>query len=42
MARTTVFRYQQAQQDPLQIGRDLKVGAVIIGRLTQHGDTLNV
>jgi TolB-like protein/Tfp pilus assembly protein PilF len=42
MARTTVFRYRQAQQDPLQIGRDLKVGAVIVGRLTQHGDTLIV
>jgi serine/threonine protein kinase/Flp pilus assembly protein TadD len=42
MARTTVFRYRQAQQDPLQIGRDLKVGAVIVGRLTQHGDSLNV
>src|ERR1700687_5148904 len=42
MARTTVFRYRQAQRDPLQIGRDLKVGAVIVGRMTQHGDTLNV
>jgi serine/threonine protein kinase/TolB-like protein/Tfp pilus assembly protein PilF len=42
MARTTVFRYRQAQQDPLQIGRDLKVGAVVVGRLTQHGDALNV
>jgi serine/threonine protein kinase/TolB-like protein/Tfp pilus assembly protein PilF len=42
MARTTVFRYRQAQQDPLQIGRDLKVGAVIVGRMTQHGDTLNI
>jgi eukaryotic-like serine/threonine-protein kinase len=42
MARSTVFRYRLAQQDPLQIGRDLKVGAVIVGRLTQHGDTLNV
>jgi serine/threonine-protein kinase len=42
MARSTEFRYRQAQQDPLQIGRDLKVGAVIVGRLTQHGDTLNV
>ena len=42
MARTTVFRYRQAQQDPIQIGRDLKVGAVIVGRLTQHGDALNV
>src|SRR2546428_9470598 len=42
MARTTVFRYRQTQQDPLQIGRELKVGAVIVGRLTQHGDTLNI
>ncbi|MFY9560187.1 MAG: protein kinase [Terriglobales bacterium] len=42
MARTTVFRYRGAQQDPLQIGRDLKVGAVIVGRLSQRGDTLNV
>src|SRR6202011_6205122 len=42
MARTTVFRYRGAQQDPLQIGRDLKVGAVIMGRLSQHGDTVNV
>jgi eukaryotic-like serine/threonine-protein kinase len=42
MARTTVFRYRQAEQDPLQIGRDLKVGAVIVGRMTQHGDTLNI
>jgi len=42
MARSTVFRYRQAQQDPLQIGRDLKVGAVIVGRLSQHGDTVNV
>jgi TolB-like protein/Tfp pilus assembly protein PilF len=42
MARSTVFRYRQAQQDPIQIGRNLKVGAVIVGRLSQHGDTVNV
>src|SRR6266853_3152024 len=42
LARSTVFRYRQTQQDPLQIGRELKVGAVIVGRLTQHGDTLNL
>ena len=42
MARSTVFRYRQAQQDPQQIGRDLKVGAVIVGRLSQHGDTVNI
>jgi tetratricopeptide (TPR) repeat protein len=42
MARSTVFRYRQAQKDPLQIGRELKVRAVVVGRLSQHGDTLNV
>jgi TolB-like protein/Tfp pilus assembly protein PilF/predicted Ser/Thr protein kinase len=42
MARSTVFRYRQAQQDPIQIGRELKVGAVIVGRLSQHGNTVNV
>jgi len=42
MARSTVFRFRQTQQDPIQIGRELKVGAVIMGRLSQHGDTVNV
>src|SRR6202140_248649 len=42
MARRTVFRYREAQQDPQKIGRDLKMGAVVVGRLAQHGDTLNV
>jgi hypothetical protein len=36
------FPLPAGQQDPLQIGRDLKVRAVIVGRLSQHGDTLNV
>jgi serine/threonine protein kinase/tetratricopeptide (TPR) repeat protein len=42
MARSTVFRYRQAQQDPMQIGGQLKVGAVVVGRLSQHGDTVEV
>ena len=42
LARSTVFRYRQAQQDPIQIGRQLKVGAVVVGRLSQHGDTIQV
>ena len=42
MARTTVFRYRQGQQDPLRVGRQLHVGAVVVGRLTEHGDTINV
>src|SRR5437660_3812645 len=42
MARSTVFRFRQAQQDPVQIGRELKVAAILMGRLSQHGDTVNV
>jgi len=42
MARSTVFRYRQTQQDPLQIGQRLHVAAVVVGRLAQHGDTVNV
>jgi eukaryotic-like serine/threonine-protein kinase len=42
MARSTVFRYRQAQQDPIQIGQQLKVGAVVVGRLSQHEDTIQV
>ncbi|PYX11837.1 MAG: serine/threonine protein kinase, partial [Acidobacteria bacterium] len=33
MARSTVFRFRQAQQDPIQIGRELKVAAIVMGRL---------
>lgn len=42
MARSTVFRYRQSQQDPIKIGQDLKVAAVVVGRLSQHGDTVDV
>jgi serine/threonine-protein kinase len=40
MARSTAFRYRGL--DPLQAGRDMKVGAVVTGRLVQQGDKLNV
>jgi serine/threonine protein kinase/Flp pilus assembly protein TadD len=42
MARSTVFRFKGNQEDPRQIGRDLQVGAVLMGRITQHGDELAV
>jgi eukaryotic-like serine/threonine-protein kinase len=42
MARSTVFRYRQAQQDPIKIGQELKVAAVVVGRLSQHGDMVDV
>jgi serine/threonine protein kinase/tetratricopeptide (TPR) repeat protein len=42
MARSTVFRFKGKQDDPQQIGQTLKVGAVLTGRITQHGDALLV
>ena len=42
MARSTVFRFKGSQEDPRQIGESLKVGAVLVGRITQHGDEVGV
>jgi TolB-like protein/Tfp pilus assembly protein PilF len=42
MARSTVFRFKGNQSDPQQIGQTLKVGAVLMGRITQHGDEFAV
>jgi serine/threonine protein kinase/Tfp pilus assembly protein PilF len=42
MARSTVFRFKGNQEDPRQIGQTLQVGAVLMGRITQHGDELAV
>ena len=42
MARSTVFRFKGNQDDPQRIGKELNVGALLVGRLTQHGDTVGV
>jgi serine/threonine protein kinase/tetratricopeptide (TPR) repeat protein len=42
MARSTVFRFKGDQQDPQKIGKSLDVAAVLMGRVTQHGDELGV
>jgi len=42
MARSTVFRYKDKDVDPQQVGRDLGVQAVLLGRLIQQGDSLTV
>jgi serine/threonine protein kinase/TolB-like protein/Tfp pilus assembly protein PilF len=42
MARSTVFRYKGHEVDPRQVGSDLKVSAVLMGRLVQRGDTVQV
>ncbi|MGA7918048.1 MAG: tetratricopeptide repeat protein, partial [Candidatus Acidiferrales bacterium] len=42
MARSTVFRFKNSEDDPQKIGKDLSVSSVLMGRVTQHGDTLAV
>ncbi|MBI4469376.1 MAG: hypothetical protein HY650_08665 [Acidobacteria bacterium] len=42
MARSTVFRYKGREVDPREIGRDLGVGAVLMGRVLQRKDTVVV
>jgi eukaryotic-like serine/threonine-protein kinase len=42
MARSTVFRFKNSEDDPQKIGKDLNVGTVLMGRVTQHGDTVAV
>jgi serine/threonine protein kinase/tetratricopeptide (TPR) repeat protein len=42
MARSTVFRFKNSADDPQKIGKDLNVGTVLMGRVTQHGDTVAV
>jgi len=42
MARSTVFYYKGRNDDPRKIGRDLHVGAVLVGRILQRGDRVNI
>lgn len=40
MARTTAFRYKGREIDPQKIGAELKVQALLTGRIMQRGDEL--
>jgi serine/threonine-protein kinase len=40
MARTTVFRYKGREVDPLEVGRELNVRAVLTGRVLHLGDNM--
>ena len=42
MSRSTVFRYKGRNTDPQTVGRDLKVGAVLVGTLVHHGDSVHL
>jgi serine/threonine protein kinase/Flp pilus assembly protein TadD len=41
-ARSTAFHYKGKDIDPQQVGRELNVRAVLMGRVRQMGDTLNI
>lgn len=40
MSRSAVFRFKGKNVDPQEVGRSLKVGAVLAGRLVKQGDRL--
>ncbi len=40
IARSSVFRYKGKETDPVTVGKDLGVRAVLTGRLMQRGDTM--
>ena len=42
IARSSVFRYKGKDVDPQQVGRELGVRTVLIGRIIQRGDNLTV
>ena len=42
MARSTVFRFKGKDDDPQKIGRQLQVSAVLLGRISKHGDEVGV
>jgi serine/threonine protein kinase/tetratricopeptide (TPR) repeat protein len=42
MARSTVFRFKGKDDDLQKIAQQLRVSAVLIGRVTQHGDEIGV
>src|SRR5207248_3305891 len=42
MARSTVFSYKGREVSAKQVGQDLNVDAVLLGRVSQRGDILNI
>jgi TolB-like protein/Tfp pilus assembly protein PilF len=42
MSRTSVFHYKGKDVDPLKAGKELGVKAVLVGRVTQRGDNLQI
>lgn len=42
IARSSVFRYKGRETDPQAVGRELGVRTVLVGRITQRGDSLTI
>jgi serine/threonine protein kinase/Tfp pilus assembly protein PilF len=42
LSHSAVFRYKAGQVDPQVVGHDLHVGALLTGRVSQHGDSLEI
>ena len=42
MARSTVFSYKGRDLSAQKAGKELQVDAVLLGKITQHGDTLSI
>ncbi len=42
LARSTVFRFKGRNRDPLELGRELNVRAVLTGRVSQRGESLMI
>lgn len=42
VARASAFRYKGKEADPQTVGRELNVRTVLMGRVRQNGDTVNV
>jgi TolB-like protein/DNA-binding winged helix-turn-helix (wHTH) protein/Tfp pilus assembly protein PilF len=42
LARSVVSKYKGKEVDPLKVGNELGVGAVLVGSMTQEGDALNI
>ena len=42
LARSTVMRYRERAAEPIEVGRELGVRAVLTGRLRQRGDLLRI
>jgi eukaryotic-like serine/threonine-protein kinase len=42
MSRTSVFTYKGTAVDPRRVGRELRVGAVVVGRVESRGDELTI